>query len=249
NNSGYAARQRPFSWRHCRNGQATNSAPPTVIANGASTDAMLMPGAPVTLHAAQLASSAYTIATPTAFCQKRRSSSRCTDNVIVVGIARTRVYQYTCGAYGESHHHRRSCPSQTSTMKLRASRDNVADAGSVISVSPVGAMSIAEKPCRPIRRALPSRIAMQSVARNASKETRMQIGMIGLGKMGNFMAQRLMKAGHDVIGFDPNGDARNALADTGGKTVDSLDKLVAALKPPRAVWLMVPAGKIVDQTV
>jgi len=90
---------------------------------------------------------------------------------------------------------------------------------------------------------------MQSVARNASKETRMQIGMIGLGKMGNFMAQRLMKAGHDVIGFDPNGDARKALADTGGKAVDSLDKLVAALKPPRAVWLMVPAGKIVDQTV
>ena len=77
----------------------------------------------------------------------------------------------------------------------------------------------------------------------------MQIGMIGLGKMGNFMAQRLMKAGHDVIGFDPNGDARKALADTGGKAVDSLDKLVAALKPPRAVWLMVPAGKIVDQTV
>ncbi|HWG66631.1 MAG TPA: decarboxylating 6-phosphogluconate dehydrogenase [Rhodanobacteraceae bacterium] len=77
----------------------------------------------------------------------------------------------------------------------------------------------------------------------------MQIGMIGLGKMGNFMAQRLMKAGHDVIGFDPNGDARKALADTGGKAVDSLDKLVAALKSPRAVWLMVPAGKIVNQTV
>ena len=77
----------------------------------------------------------------------------------------------------------------------------------------------------------------------------MQLGMIGLGKMGNFMAQRLMKGGHDVIGFDPNEKAREALADAGGRTVDSLDKLVEALKPPRAVWMMVPAGRIVDETV
>ncbi|HKV65094.1 MAG TPA: NAD(P)-binding domain-containing protein, partial [Rhodanobacteraceae bacterium] len=55
--------------------------------------------------------------------------------------------------------------------------------------------------------------------------------MIGLGKMGNFMAQRLMKAGHDVVGFDPNGDARKALGDAGGKSVDSLDKLIEALQP------------------
>ncbi|HET7162438.1 MAG TPA: NAD(P)-binding domain-containing protein, partial [Rhodanobacteraceae bacterium] len=54
--------------------------------------------------------------------------------------------------------------------------------------------------------------------------------MIGLGKMGNFMSQRLMKGGHDVIGFDPNEKAREALADAGGKAVDSLDKLVEALK-------------------
>jgi len=73
--------------------------------------------------------------------------------------------------------------------------------------------------------------------------------MIGLGKMGNFMAQRLMKGGHDVTGFDPNEKAREALADAGGRAVDSLDKLVEALKPPRAVWMMVPAGRIVDETV
>ncbi|MGN6788239.1 MAG: phosphogluconate dehydrogenase (NAD(+)-dependent, decarboxylating) [Rhodanobacteraceae bacterium] len=77
----------------------------------------------------------------------------------------------------------------------------------------------------------------------------MQLGMIGLGKMGNFMAQRLMKGGHDVIGFDPNEKAREALNDAGGRAVDSLDKLIEALKPPRAVWLMVPAGRIVDETV
>ncbi len=77
----------------------------------------------------------------------------------------------------------------------------------------------------------------------------MQLGMIGLGKMGNFMAQRLMKAGHDVVGFDPNDKARQSLTDAGGKAVDSLDKLVAELQSPRAVWVMVPAGRIVDETV
>ncbi|HLI16893.1 MAG TPA: decarboxylating 6-phosphogluconate dehydrogenase [Rhodanobacteraceae bacterium] len=77
----------------------------------------------------------------------------------------------------------------------------------------------------------------------------MQLGMIGLGKMGNFMAQRLMKAGHDVIGFDPSDKARQALTDAGGKPVDALDKLVGALQAPRAVWVMVPAGKVVDETI
>jgi len=77
----------------------------------------------------------------------------------------------------------------------------------------------------------------------------MQLGMIGLGKMGNFMAQRLMKGGHDVIGYDPNEKARTALTDAGGKAVDSLDKLVGALRPPRTLWVMVPAGKIVDETI
>ncbi|HEX5354260.1 MAG TPA: decarboxylating 6-phosphogluconate dehydrogenase [Rhodanobacteraceae bacterium] len=77
----------------------------------------------------------------------------------------------------------------------------------------------------------------------------MQIGMIGLGKMGNFMSQRLMKAGHEVIGFDPNDKARKALTDAGGQAIDSLDKLIGTLQAPRAVWVMVPAGKVVDQTV
>jgi 6-phosphogluconate dehydrogenase len=77
----------------------------------------------------------------------------------------------------------------------------------------------------------------------------MQLGMIGLGKMGNFMAQRLLRAGHDVVGFDPNADARQKMVDAGGEAVDSLDKLIASLQPPRAVWVMVPAGKIVDTTI
>jgi len=81
------------------------------------------------------------------------------------------------------------------------------------------------------------------------QENLMQLGMIGLGKMGNFMAQRLMQGGHDVVGFDPSDKARKALVDAGGKAVDSLAGLVEALEPPRAVWMMVPAGKIVDETV
>ncbi|MGH8215356.1 MAG: phosphogluconate dehydrogenase (NAD(+)-dependent, decarboxylating) [Rhodanobacteraceae bacterium] len=77
----------------------------------------------------------------------------------------------------------------------------------------------------------------------------MQLGMIGLGKMGNFMAQRLMRGGHTVIGYDPSDKARGAMVDAGGKAVDSLDGLIQALKPPRAIWVMVPAGKVVDETV
>src|SRR5690349_14892620 len=77
----------------------------------------------------------------------------------------------------------------------------------------------------------------------------MELGMIGLGKMGNFMAQRLMKGGHRVIGFDPSADARKRLADQGGEAIDSLEALPNMLKGPRVLWLMVPAGQIVDQTL
>jgi len=77
----------------------------------------------------------------------------------------------------------------------------------------------------------------------------MELGMIGLGKMGNFMAQRLMKGGHRVIGFDPMPEARKRLIDQGGDAIDALEKLPAMLKAPRVLWLMVPAGEIVDQTL
>jgi 6-phosphogluconate dehydrogenase len=63
----------------------------------------------------------------------------------------------------------------------------------------------------------------------------MQIGLIGLGKMGANMAERLRQAGHEVVGFDRNPDAP--------RTVASLDELVAALAAPRAVWVMVPSGE------
>lgn len=77
----------------------------------------------------------------------------------------------------------------------------------------------------------------------------MQIGIIGLGRMGQNMAGRLLAGGHEVVGYDPNADAQAALEAEGGKGVDSLASLVDALAAPRAVWIMVPVGDPVDQTI
>ena len=77
----------------------------------------------------------------------------------------------------------------------------------------------------------------------------MHIGMVGLGRMGANMAERLLRGGHQVTGFDPNADARTSLESKGATTADSLQNLVKALPAPRTIWLMVPAGKITDDTV
>ena len=77
----------------------------------------------------------------------------------------------------------------------------------------------------------------------------MELGMIGLGKMGGFMTERLVRGGHTVIGFDRDPIAVQRVIEKGAKGADSLDKLFAQLKAPRAIWLMVPAGAPVDQTI
>jgi 6-phosphogluconate dehydrogenase len=77
----------------------------------------------------------------------------------------------------------------------------------------------------------------------------MQIGMIGLGKMGGNMSRRLMKAGHACVVFDANAKPREALAKEGARAAASLEDLVKTLKTPRAVWVMLPAGKITEETV
>lgn len=77
----------------------------------------------------------------------------------------------------------------------------------------------------------------------------MELGMIGLGRMGANMAERLVRGGHRVIGFDPNADARRAVEARGAEAASSLGALVATLPAPRVVWLMVPAGEITDGTV
>ena len=76
----------------------------------------------------------------------------------------------------------------------------------------------------------------------------MQLGMIGLGRMGGNMVRRLMRAGHECVVFDVSKDAVAALAAEGATATTSLETFVQALRPPRAVWLMVPAA-LVDAEV
>ena len=76
----------------------------------------------------------------------------------------------------------------------------------------------------------------------------MQLGMIGLGRMGANMVRRLMRAGHECVVYDVHADAVQALAKEGAVGTNSLEEFVKKLKPPRACWLMVPAA-FVDQTI
>jgi 6-phosphogluconate dehydrogenase len=76
----------------------------------------------------------------------------------------------------------------------------------------------------------------------------MQLGMIGLGRMGANMVRRLIKAGHDCVVFDRSPDAVAGLAKEGATGADSVADFVKKLSKPRAVWLMVPAG-VVDDTI
>jgi 6-phosphogluconate dehydrogenase len=76
----------------------------------------------------------------------------------------------------------------------------------------------------------------------------MQLGMIGLGRMGSNMVRRLMKGGHDCVVFDMNPASVKQIAGEGATGAASLDDLVRKLKKPRAVWLMVPAA-VLDSTL
>ena len=71
----------------------------------------------------------------------------------------------------------------------------------------------------------------------------MQLGMIGLGRMGANMVRRLMRGGHSCVVHDVSAEATRALAQEGAVPGLSLDELVAKLTPPRAIWLMVPAAR------
>ncbi|HUN74477.1 MAG TPA: decarboxylating 6-phosphogluconate dehydrogenase [Steroidobacteraceae bacterium] len=76
----------------------------------------------------------------------------------------------------------------------------------------------------------------------------MQLGMIGLGRMGSNMVRRLLRGGHECVAYDHSGDAVRTIAAEGARGAQSLADLVAALRPPRALWLMVPAH-VVDAVV
>ena len=78
----------------------------------------------------------------------------------------------------------------------------------------------------------------------------MQLGMVGLGRMGSNLVRRLMRDGHECVVYDRNLDAVQLLTDEGAVGASSLEQFVAQLEPPRAVWVMLPAaitGRVVDQ--
>ena len=76
-----------------------------------------------------------------------------------------------------------------------------------------------------------------------------ELGIVGLGRMGANIARRLMRDGHRAVVYDVNADAIEELVGEGADGASSLEELASALSPPRAVWVMVPAGEITEKTV
>ena len=80
------------------------------------------------------------------------------------------------------------------------------------------------------------------------KETRMELGMVGLGRMGTNMVRRLLKHGHPCVVYDRNAEAVKNVVEAGAIGVDSPTELVRKMARPRAIWLMIPAA-VVDATI
>ena len=74
----------------------------------------------------------------------------------------------------------------------------------------------------------------------------MELGVVGLGRMGRIVVDRTIDAGHDVVAYDVDGDAVADAVDLGADGADSIPDLAAALGDPMRIWLMVPAGDPVD---
>ncbi len=77
----------------------------------------------------------------------------------------------------------------------------------------------------------------------------MKLGMVGLGRMGGNMTERLLKDGHDVVVYDPDSAAVAEVSSKGATAATSLSDILDQLEAPRTVWVMVPAGDITEQTV
>jgi 6-phosphogluconate dehydrogenase len=87
----------------------------------------------------------------------------------------------------------------------------------------------------------------ESAAR--TRRLQMELGIVGLGRMGANMARRLMKDGHTIVAYDVSADAVKALEDEGATGSSSLEDFASKLTAPRSAWVMVPAGKITEETV
>ena len=77
----------------------------------------------------------------------------------------------------------------------------------------------------------------------------MELGFVGLGRMGGNMVTRLARGGHRIVAWDPSAEATKRARDNGADLAASLAELPKALKPPRAVWVMVPAGEPTESTI
>jgi len=77
----------------------------------------------------------------------------------------------------------------------------------------------------------------------------MELGIVGLGRMGANMARRLMRDGHEIVAYDVNPDAVSQLQSEGAEGASSLEEMASKLSAPRSVWIMVPAGEITEKTV
>jgi 6-phosphogluconate dehydrogenase len=90
---------------------------------------------------------------------------------------------------------------------------------------------------------------MPGVIISSLPEDYMQIGMVGLGRMGMNMARRLLKDGHEVVAYNRSRDKVNEIEKEGARGASSVPELVKALEPRRVVWLMLPAGETVEEHV
>ena len=77
----------------------------------------------------------------------------------------------------------------------------------------------------------------------------MQLGVIGLGRMGGNICLRLLKGGHEIVAFDRSADAVKTVIGAGGKGADGIEDMIRKLAKPRAIWVMLPAGPITEATV
>ncbi|MHB8623162.1 MAG: phosphogluconate dehydrogenase (NAD(+)-dependent, decarboxylating) [Sulfuricaulis sp.] len=108
-----------------------------------------------------------------------------------------------------------------------------------------------ERPVYPLARETPvdQMAPGEEDVHRQKEDSSMQLGMIGLGRMGGNMARRLIQAGHSVVGYDRNPkNVQRALA-AGVLTLSSAVELVQQLQAPRAIWLMIPHGKPTEDTV